>query len=382
MASSQSWQQLPDFPGLARDDAAAFVIGSNVYVGTGRDVNYGYTSDWYRYDVGNASWQQVASLPSDGRQYCTAFSIDGIGYLFGGSNDNNLYAELWAYDPANDAWTAKAPLPTAGRSSSSSFIIGSYGYIVLGRYGADPALTNECWRYDPANNNWEQRTSYPGMGRLLANSFSDGNFGYVIAGQDSSSTGVADGYRYDPVADVWTAIPDLPGAGRFDPFGAFGTTVGFTLGGTTNYSPCCLTEAWSYDPATTTWAAVADLPNGNRKGGVAAFVPHVGLIMGTGIENGSTRQSDWWLLATDVGIKEQARPTLLLFPNPGADGFTLSGITGTAEIRITDTQGRSVFAKQRMKGRSVDTRGWSKGVYFVSITDATGNSYRTRWIKQ
>ena len=379
---AQSWQQLPDFLGTARDDASAFVIGSDIYVGTGMEVGWAVTNDWYRYDAVNATWQQVASLPANGRQYCTAFSIDGTGYLFGGTDGTNLLNALWAYDPTSNSWNAKAALPAAGRSSSSSFVIAGQAYIVLGRYGPDDAISNACWRYDRATDTWEQRASYPGAGRLLANAFSDGTFGYVIGGQDSSATGVADGYRYDPVADEWTSIPDLPGIGRFDGFGAFGTTHGFMLGGTTNYDPCCLAEAWSYDPTTTSWTAMTGLPNGDRKGGVAAFVPQIGLFMGTGLESGTTRHQDWWLLATDVGISEEVPPTWTLVPNPGTESFTLSGTMGTVNIHVTDTQGRNVIAAQRNSGGSIDAQGWCKGLYLVTVTDAAGRSYRVRWIKQ
>lgn len=43
--SAQTWQQLPDFPGNARDDAASFSIGNKIYVGTGMEVGWGLTND-------------------------------------------------------------------------------------------------------------------------------------------------------------------------------------------------------------------------------------------------------------------------------------------------------------------------------------------------
>ena len=32
---AQDWQALPSFPGVARDDAAGFVIGNDLYIGSG-----------------------------------------------------------------------------------------------------------------------------------------------------------------------------------------------------------------------------------------------------------------------------------------------------------------------------------------------------------
>jgi hypothetical protein len=37
---SQTWTQLLDFPGSARDDAAGFIIGNTFYVGTGLDGGF------------------------------------------------------------------------------------------------------------------------------------------------------------------------------------------------------------------------------------------------------------------------------------------------------------------------------------------------------
>ena len=43
VVSAQTWQQLPDFPCTARDDAASFSIGNKIYVGTGMEVGWGFT---------------------------------------------------------------------------------------------------------------------------------------------------------------------------------------------------------------------------------------------------------------------------------------------------------------------------------------------------
>ena len=76
---------LPDFPGIERDDAAAFVIGDDVYVGTGMDVGFNLTADWYRFNTIDQSWNAVAALPGGGRQYALAIETDGYAYVIGGS---------------------------------------------------------------------------------------------------------------------------------------------------------------------------------------------------------------------------------------------------------------------------------------------------------
>ena len=69
------WEQLPDFPGTPRDDAAAFSIGCHTYVGTGMQVGWSLTNDWWRYDNWNQLWEAAPALPATPRQYCTAQAI-------------------------------------------------------------------------------------------------------------------------------------------------------------------------------------------------------------------------------------------------------------------------------------------------------------------
>ncbi|MBS1938633.1 MAG: hypothetical protein JSS84_12580, partial [Bacteroidetes bacterium] len=83
-ASAQTWQQLPDFPGTARDDAASFTIGSKIYVGTGMEVGWGLTNDWWCFDAATDTWSAIASMPASQRQYCAAFTVNDTGYVFGG----------------------------------------------------------------------------------------------------------------------------------------------------------------------------------------------------------------------------------------------------------------------------------------------------------
>ena len=99
VASAQTWEQLPDFPGTPRDDAASFMIGDHIYVGTGMEVGFGLTNDWFRFDMISETWDPIASMPASPRQYCTAFTVDDTGYVFGGIDSTGALNELWAYDP-------------------------------------------------------------------------------------------------------------------------------------------------------------------------------------------------------------------------------------------------------------------------------------------
>ncbi len=113
--NAQTWQQLPDFPGTARDDAASFVLHGTIYVGTGFEAGFNLTNDWWRFDPNTDTWTAVASMPTTPRQYCTAFTIADTGFVFGGIDAFGAMSELWAYYPDQDVWEQRASLPDEAR---------------------------------------------------------------------------------------------------------------------------------------------------------------------------------------------------------------------------------------------------------------------------
>ncbi|HRF80397.1 MAG TPA: kelch repeat-containing protein [Flavobacteriales bacterium] len=315
------WTQLTAFPGTARDDASAFAIGSGIYLGTGREVGWGFTTDWFRFDVDLGTWENVAPLPASGRQYCTAFSIDGIGYLFGGNNDDGWLNELWSYDPSNDSWEQRASPPTAGRSGSVSFVINGSAYIVTGRIGAN-TLSNALWRYDPLSDSWSEGSTMPGPARHLAAAFTLDGRAYVVGGADDQGTNLASGWCYDASTATWTALPDLPDA-RFGADGYSVSGYGLIVGGATNASNFPETCYW-YRPWDDTWVMATEPAPGVRKGGSgAAVADHV--YYGTGVNN-VERLNDWHRMDVPVSISS-VEPTagLSLSPVPATDHIQLHG---------------------------------------------------------
>src|ERR1700741_3975214 len=82
---SQSWLQLADFPGTARDDGASFKINDKVYCGIGLEVGWTCPNDFYIFDLSTESWTTAAGFPSTTtRQYACGFPLNGKGYVFGG----------------------------------------------------------------------------------------------------------------------------------------------------------------------------------------------------------------------------------------------------------------------------------------------------------
>src|ERR1700754_262910 len=82
---SQSWSQVVDFLGSQRDDATSFSIGDFGYVMTGTNSSFATTNDGYKYHAYTYIWYPMDTLPFATRQYSCAFSINGKGYLIGGT---------------------------------------------------------------------------------------------------------------------------------------------------------------------------------------------------------------------------------------------------------------------------------------------------------
>ena len=379
----QNWQQMPDFPGTARDDAAAFGIGVNVYVGTGMEVGWGLTNDWYRFDGTTLQWSPVASLPASPRQYCSAFTgqqqSNTYGYLFGGLDANGPLNELWRYDPTSDSWSQMASLPGEPRYAAVAFY---QGYIVTGLFD-DGTATNELWKYDPNNDTWQQLTSMTGLGRHRACGLSYAGL-MVVGGADSAYTALDDCWNYNTLTDSWTACASLP-QGRYGAMCGFVTYDWILQGGATDTSTI-VDSGFSYNLLT--WQPLVDPdPGGTRRGGVLveASGPGTGIwhtYLGLGISNSLVRKKDWYMAFGAFGISEQTFGELALHPNPGSTTFTLQlpDALHRSQLLVQDLTGRTVV-NAPLVSPTVDASDWPGGSYLVEVIAPDGRRFRGRWVK-
>ncbi|MBK9176524.1 MAG: T9SS type A sorting domain-containing protein [Flavobacteriales bacterium] len=380
------WQYIGDFPGTPRDDAAAFSHYCKVYVGTGMEVGWNLTNDWWQYDMVQWSWQQVASLPSTPRQYCTAKAIDGIGYLFGGLDANGPLNELWAYDTGSDTWSAKAALPGAGRYASVSLESDGRLYICGGLVAGGVALT-ELWEYDPTTDAWVQRADLPGIGRHRATAMNRGVPPYspmVIGGADEAYNALSEVWQYNTADDSWQQLNNLP-EGRYGSSSSFSfapIVMAGAIDGSTFRS-----DGYTYNGSNDTWEVIADgLPDGRRGGVMGESHWCSGWYLsfyGLGLDQTQTRRNDWYFSGFWFGLGESDVASLAVHPNPATDLIHLGSdaMTGTYTLTLLDGLGQSI--------RSIPT--WSAseplvvsqlapGPYVVRLA-ANGRIWSSRFIK-
>jgi hypothetical protein len=378
-ASAQLWQQMPDFPGAPRDDAASFHLhGMYSYVGTGRDTAFAYRNDWYVFDMGSQTWAEAPTLPASGRQYCSGFTLGNgsVGFLFGGTGENGPLNELWRFDGFTQAWTQAASLPGPGRYACTVITTIDQAYVCGGLLaGGTP--TNEVWRYDNITNAWTQMAPFPGTPRHRA----AGMGLFLIGGADVDYQALSDVFEYDPSNDTWSQRPDLPQP-RFGAVAIEGVLVGGASSLTDFHADVCI-QNWQTD----VWSVgQQSFPGGPRRGAVAAHFSLMAdvciVYLGTGL-NGTTRYNDWWRMAcpfTSIGEVEGGAITVLPNPATGHVTASLPANWSTAAFRIHDAIGRVVRTGTRGSSEAIPVSDLAAGRYTLVVEHA-GRSLRAPFIK-
>lgn len=380
-AGAQQWAPLADLAGSARDDAAAFALGSEVFVGTGMDAGFQLRSDWYRYTTWDDSWSAIDPLPADGRQYAVAFAVDGRGYVQGGLTSAGPTNQLWTYDPVLGNWYARLPLPGAARYASACFVLNGLAYVVGGLFQNGTA-TDQMWAYDPVSNAWIARAPLPGGGRHRAMAFSANGRGHVFGGADAQFNALQDGWSYDPLNNTWSAADSLPEpryAGDAVDLADGGVVIGGASNGTTAHA-----DVWRYSVWDDSWSTLPDLPAGVRRGGCAAGWGGTRVYYGTGSDN-TLRYNDWHVLDVPVGFDEVDHGTgPLLWPVPAMGVLQVSLPNGASpdptELELRDAHGRVVLMRQGFTGGAIDLADLSPGTYLVVVRQRS-RQWASRMVK-
>ena len=125
-----------------------FLIKDNIYLGLGESVNWTYSKVFWKYNITNNTWQQIASFPGDFRIHAFSFSINGKGYV-GSGYVMTSKNDLWCYIPETDKWIKKANLPfkIADQSTLNTTNTDKSGFCLY---------KNKLYEYSAAFDSWEQ----------------------------------------------------------------------------------------------------------------------------------------------------------------------------------------------------------------------------------
>ncbi len=82
-----------------------------------------------------------------------------------------------------------------------------------------------------------------------------------------------------------------------------------------------------------------------------------------------------------IGQSEQAKPDLMLYPNPGTDGLTIAGQNGECDIKIFNALGQCLAHYQKqILPFYVTTSSWSNGMYWIRMQNDSGVATK-QWMK-
>jgi outer membrane protein OmpA-like peptidoglycan-associated protein/N-acetylneuraminic acid mutarotase len=243
------WGQIEALPAPPRISAVAFSIGNKGYVGTGmtgsESIKQG-TNDFWEYDPEKNSWTQKTNFPGGIRYGAIGFSIGDKGYIALGTNQNTFYNDLWEYTPASNRWTKKIDFPESGKADASVFVIGQDAYVLFGQKKEIFPSKKTSWKYSQTKNEWKQFADFPADARIGAITFSFKNKGYALAGTSGALKRFQDCWEYDAAKDHWSAKEDVP-------FGACSFGFSFVIGNAAYVSPGKTqsgfkgSEIWKFD---------------------------------------------------------------------------------------------------------------------------------------
>jgi N-acetylneuraminic acid mutarotase len=372
VVSAQEWSPLPEFPGQPRDDAAAFVIGTDIYVGTGMDVGFNLTNDWYRFNTLDDSWTPVAALPGSSRQYALAVSANGTGYVLGGTTGEGATDEVWSYDPSLNIWQLETPLPTAVLAATGNVCLGQVH--VIGGIATDGTVAEVHQIFDPNTSIWTAAPAPP-VSVHRAASFVVGSTLHVVGGATGSFEELDQHLAYDAASGQWSARAALP-EGRYASDGANVHGSGVHIGGVDAGPPMTVhADVWRYHPWADSWSVLPPLPAGPRRGAVLVEVAGR-LYFGTG-SDATQRYRDWWTLEVPVGTAEHGSRSTIPYPVPTSGVLHLDDTLepGDHTLRLLNSSGHEVM-RWSAQERVIDMRALAAGLYVLRMEGTNSRQHR------
>jgi hypothetical protein len=133
-----------------------------------------------------------------------------------------------------------------------------------------------------------------------------------------------------------------------------------------------------YDVVTDTWV---NGPSFNGGVIIAPVMQNVNgrVFAGTGYYGSIAPRNDWWeFTSLPASIKSIELDQPLAFPNPFSNKLTLNlkNDIGELRIEIADALGNFFYSEQQkntgLKTKIIDTKNFSRGIYFLRITNGSG----------
>lgn len=227
----------------------------------------------------NNKWTTKGIVPFGYRSGGFTFVIGKNVYIGSGEVHDEIIRDMWSYNTVSETWTCLAEMP-AKCFSGFAFSIFNKGYVGLGtEIGTSSGkFEKHVYQYDPLLNSWKIKNDFPGTGRIDVSFFVIGEKGYVGSGYDGSNA--KDFYEYDPLKDRWKQIADFAGGGVHAAVGISNGQRGFIVGGAR--APKSFKFVYEYIPSLNKWQKRQDLPAFSRTFLSGNYIDSAYLIAGAG----------------------------------------------------------------------------------------------------
>ena len=178
-----SWRSQFSHVASARDEAVAFSLNGNGYIGFGTAQNGAVFDNWFKFEplehdsdldhslYPQGEWSRLNTFPYGRRTNVTTFTIGSDAYLCCGKDEegtfsNKLFRARESTTGQDLAWTSKAEFPGTPRIDAAGFTIDEFGYVGTG-FDGDSTRT-DFYQYNPFTNSWVQKTNFGSVPRRNA----------------------------------------------------------------------------------------------------------------------------------------------------------------------------------------------------------------------
>ena len=197
-----NWTFVNELNGPARSEAVSFVIGNEVFIGTGWNGLTTRFTDFWKFDQTMHTWIQTNSMPGPGRSSAIAFNIGQKAYVGTGYDGLNILSDMYELDTEGNVWTKKSDYPGGKRYEAVAFSIGNFGYAGTGFDGNN--ASKDFYQYDPENDIWTD-IGFSGNKRYGATVFTYQNQGYLVTGVNGGAM-QTDFWKFDPQSKRWSEL--------------------------------------------------------------------------------------------------------------------------------------------------------------------------------
>jgi N-acetylneuraminic acid mutarotase len=220
------WREAAPMSTARADFGLGALVGNELYIIGGEDVDQKPLATMERYDSGQNTWSAAPSLPRPLFAHC-ACTVGNAIYVLGGIEQDEeggliTVNNVLKFDCGKQSWSEVAPMPEE-RDTAGACVVDGDIYI-FGGTTDNGVRTSTTYRFSTETNEWTTLAPMPEAKSHHSVSVLDGLI-YVLGGDndDYDVNSVSSVHRFDPVANLWSAVAPMCIARR--------TPGSFVLGG-------------------------------------------------------------------------------------------------------------------------------------------------------